>query len=168
MSWHQVPWNRRPVFFFQRHTYGYTSSRYVTSSLTRGRVCRLQLLLVLANAVNLGSESHRNHGHMLLSQFRDSPNLECQVPYLYPPKEQDGPVIPPGTGFHFPSSSLKIKVKVTLRLTVSQSVSLGVETHLGLMTRYLLLFWQLRSCFLWGALSDERTGLSFVCAAGPC
>jgi hypothetical protein len=22
--------------------------------------------------------------------------------------------------------------------------------------------WQLRSCFLWGALSDERTGLSFV------
>jgi hypothetical protein len=27
-----------------------------------------------------------------------------------------------------------------MRLTVSQSVSLGVETHLGLMTRYLLLF----------------------------
>jgi hypothetical protein len=36
-----------------------------------------------------------------------------------------------------PASS---KVKVTLRLTVSQSVSLGVEPHLGLMTRYLLLF----------------------------
>jgi hypothetical protein len=32
------------------------------------------------------------------------------------------------------------KVKVTLLLTVSQSVSLGVEPHLGLMTRYLLLF----------------------------
>jgi hypothetical protein len=32
------------------------------------------------------------------------------------------------------------RVKVTLRLTVSQSVSLGVEPHLGLMTRYLLLF----------------------------
>jgi hypothetical protein len=31
------------------------------------------------------------------------------------------------------------KVKVTLRLTVSQSVSLGVEPHLELMTRYLLL-----------------------------
>jgi hypothetical protein len=36
------------------------------------------------------------------------------------------------------------------------------------MTRYLLLFWQLRSSFLWGPLSDERTGLSFVYAAGPC
>jgi hypothetical protein len=27
-----------------------------------------------------------------------------------------------------------------LRLTVGQSVNLGVEPHLGLMTRYLLLF----------------------------
>jgi hypothetical protein len=34
----------------------------------------------------------------------------------------------------------KVKVKLTLRLTVCQSVSLGVEPHLGLMTRYLLLF----------------------------
>jgi hypothetical protein len=42
----------------------------------------------------------------------------------------------------------KVKVKVTLRLTVSQSVSLGVEPHLGLMTRYLTItIWQLRSCF---------------------
>jgi hypothetical protein len=35
---------------------------------------------------------------------------------------------------------VKVKVKVTLQLTVGQSVSLGVEPHLGLMTRYLLLF----------------------------
>jgi hypothetical protein len=38
----------------------------------------------------------------------------------------------------FPLAS-QSQVKVTLRLTVSQSVSLGVEPHLGLMTRYLLL-----------------------------
>jgi hypothetical protein len=55
-----------------------------------------------------------------------------------------------------------------LRLTVSQSVGLGVEPNLGLMTTYLFFFWQLRSCFLWGDLSDERTGLSFVYAAGIC
>jgi hypothetical protein len=49
-----------------------------------------------------------------------------------------------------------LKVKVTLRLTVSQSVSLGVEPHLGLMTRYLAITtWQLRSCFC-GALSLTR------------
>jgi hypothetical protein len=59
--------------------------------------------------------------------------------------------------------SLQVKVKVTLRLTVSQSVSLGVEPHLGLMTRYLLLFDSYGlGFFLLGALSDERTGLSFV------
>jgi hypothetical protein len=35
------------------------------------------------------------------------------------------------------SPLVKVKVKVTLRLTVSQSVCLGVEPRLGLMTRYL-------------------------------
>jgi hypothetical protein len=36
----------------------------------------------------------------------------------------------------------------------------------GLMTRYLLLFDSYGLVFL-GALSDERTGLSFAYAAGP-
>jgi hypothetical protein len=48
----------------------------------------------------------------------------------------------------------QVKLKVTLRLTVSQSASLGVEPHLGLMTRYLTI-WQLRSCFC-GASSLTR------------
>jgi hypothetical protein len=56
------------------------------------------------------------------------------------------------------------KVKVTLQLTVSQSVSLGVEPHLGHMTRY----YSLTVIFVGSdALSDERRGLSFVQAAGP-
>jgi hypothetical protein len=42
-------------------------------SLTRGRVCRLQLQLALASAVIFGSESRRTHGHILLSQIRDFP-----------------------------------------------------------------------------------------------
>jgi hypothetical protein len=63
-------------------------------------------------------------------------------------------------------ASLTKKVKVILQLTVSQSVSLGAEPHLGLMTRYSLFF---DNCglILWGVLSDERMGLSFVYAAGP-
>jgi hypothetical protein len=40
-------------------------------SLTRGRVCRLQLLLALASALIFGSESPRTRGHILLSQIRD-------------------------------------------------------------------------------------------------
>jgi hypothetical protein len=54
-------------------------------------------------------------------------------------------------------SLCQVKVKVTLRLTVSQSVS--KSCCYSLAVTFL---------FLWGALSDERTGLSFVCAAGPC
>jgi hypothetical protein len=84
-------------------------------------------------------------------------------PLIYIPQEQAGPVIPPGTGFPFgrllrlaglrwrystpPSrwdatnSCLPTsQSQVTLRLTVSQSVSLGIEPRLGLMTRYLVLF----------------------------
>jgi hypothetical protein len=64
------------------------------------------------------------------------------------------------------SNKVKVKVKVTLRLTVGQSVSLGLEPHLGLMTRYLLLF-DSYGLDLWSALSNERTGLSFLYGAGP-
>jgi hypothetical protein len=50
--------------------------------------------------------------------------------------------------------------------TDGKSVSLVVELHLGLMTRYLLHFDSYGLVFV-GALSDERTGLSFVYSAGP-
>jgi hypothetical protein len=40
-------------------------------SLTRGRVCRLQLLLALARIVILGSESRETRHHILLSQIWD-------------------------------------------------------------------------------------------------
>jgi hypothetical protein len=38
------------------------------------------MLLALASAVTLGSESRGTHEHILLSQIRDSPNLEGQIP----------------------------------------------------------------------------------------
>jgi hypothetical protein len=41
---------------------------------------------------------------------------------------------------------------------ISQSISLSVEPHLGLMTRHLLLF-NIYGLVLWGALSDGRAGL---------
>jgi hypothetical protein len=42
-------------------------------SLTRGRVCRLQILLVLASGVIFGSKPRRTRGHILLSQIPDFP-----------------------------------------------------------------------------------------------
>jgi hypothetical protein len=51
----------------------------------RGWICHLQLLLDLASAVILGSESRWTHDHILLFQIRDSPNLEDQVPTFTSP-----------------------------------------------------------------------------------
>jgi hypothetical protein len=59
-----------------------------------------------------------------------------------------------------------VEAEVTLRLTVSQSVRLGVEPTLRLVTRYCFLSegccLQVAVLFLWGALSHERTGLQFA------
>jgi hypothetical protein len=78
-------------------------SPYVTSSLTRGRVCRLQMLLVLASAVR-GSEFLGTHGLMLLSQIRDSPNLEGQAPLFISPRNRVAQLYPQALGSFFVTS----------------------------------------------------------------
>jgi hypothetical protein len=88
-SWRQAPWGSRPLFFCQLNTCCH--SPYLTPHVTRGWVCRLQLLLALASAVILRSESCGTHDHILLSQIRDCAKLEGQVPVF----------ITLGTGFPF-------------------------------------------------------------------
>jgi hypothetical protein len=61
---------------------------YVTSSLMRGWVCRLQLLLAFASAVILRSESRETHGQILLSQIRGSSNLEEEVLIFISPRNR--------------------------------------------------------------------------------
>jgi hypothetical protein len=59
-----------------------------------------------------------------------------------------------------------LEVEVTLQLTVGQSVCQGIEPTLGLVTRYYFLSegccLKVAVLSLRGALSDERSGLSFV------
>jgi hypothetical protein len=61
LSWYKAPiWVYDQIFIAVRNTEYVGQLRvcwYGALSLTRGRVCRLQLLLVLASAVILGSES---------------------------------------------------------------------------------------------------------------
>jgi hypothetical protein len=66
-------------YLFQLNTCDY--SPYVTSSLTIGWVCRLQLLMALARAVILGYESRGTHDHILLSQI-----LRARSPYFMSPR----------------------------------------------------------------------------------
>jgi hypothetical protein len=62
----------------------------------------VQLLLSLARAVTLGSQSSRTHGHTSMSHLRlphpGGAGTRIQFP---PPPEKGGPVILPGTGFPF-------------------------------------------------------------------
>jgi hypothetical protein len=72
----------------------------------------------------------------------------------------------PATGYLYFFENSKVKVEVTLRLTVSQSACLGIEPTVGLVTRCYFLSdgfsLKFAVLFLWGALSDERTGLQFA------
>jgi hypothetical protein len=68
-------------------------------SLTRGRVCRLQLLLVLASAVIFEFESRGTHVHILLYQIRDCLNLEGQVPVFISPRNRVARLYPQALGF---------------------------------------------------------------------
>jgi hypothetical protein len=56
-------------YFSQVNSCG--TSPYVTSSLTRGRFCRFQLLLAIASAFTIGSESRwtRDHNSLLVFSF---------------------------------------------------------------------------------------------------
>jgi hypothetical protein len=77
-------------------------SPYITSSLTRGSVCSLQLLLALASTVILRSDSRGTNDHTLHSQIRDSPNLEGQVPvFMYIPLAESISVLPSRPQFPF-------------------------------------------------------------------
>jgi hypothetical protein len=66
---------------------------FVASSLTRGRVCNLPLLLVLL----LGSESRGIRSNILLSQFLRLPQPGGPGPRIYIPQEQGVPFLSPLT-----------------------------------------------------------------------
>jgi hypothetical protein len=71
-------------------------------SLTRERVCRLQLLLVLASAVILGSESRGTRDHILLSQIPQPGGPG--VPVFISPRDRVAQLYPQALGFFFAAS----------------------------------------------------------------
>jgi hypothetical protein len=111
-------------------------------------------------AVILESESCGTHGHILLSRL--PPTWRARSPYLHPPATGWPSYAPrQWVPFSSPPTTRRAMVEVfepvSTRETAqsqvqrqshittdgqsgSRSVSLGVEPHLGLMTRYLLLF----------------------------
>jgi hypothetical protein len=70
LSWNKAPiWGLWPDFYYCQLQVCW----FGALSLTRGRGCRLQLLLAFSNAVILGSESRWPRDHILLPLIRNFP-----------------------------------------------------------------------------------------------
>jgi hypothetical protein len=152
----------RPIWPAVRHPSGAHDQMYIpvrhlrvcwcgAPSLTRGRSYTLPLLLDLASAAILRSESHRTHDHcILLSQIWDSPNLRAGFSY-YIPQEQGSPVIPPGLQKLLTQPQSQVKVRHVA--TDGQSVSMSwCRAPSGSHDQMFVTVWRLLLC-LYGALS---------------
>jgi hypothetical protein len=61
-----------------------------------------------------------------------------------------------------------LSLSLMLRPTVSRPVCLGIKHPFGAYDQIFITCVTVTVLFLWGDLSDERSGLFFVYAAGPC
>jgi hypothetical protein len=160
-------------FIFQMNACGYNP--YIPSSLTRGWVCHLQLLLVLDSVVILRSESYGTHYHILLLHIRDCHNLEGDAPLFISRRNRVTRLYPKALGslsvVSYDSQDYGGGVRpdssLTLQPTVSRPVSLGFKRPTGAYDQIFINDRQFTGLLMWSALSDERTGLSFTITAGP-
>jgi hypothetical protein len=120
-----------------------------------------------------------SRSHFTVSDLR-LPPPGGKVPVFISPRERMAQLYPQALGSFFVASydsqgygevfdpaSKRVyfwEVKITLRLTISQSVSVGVEPHLGLMTRYLLLFGSCGLVFVGRPLWREDGSVFFICS----
>jgi hypothetical protein len=152
--------------------------------VTRERVCRLQLLLALASTLILGSESLGVHDHILLSQIRDSPKLEGQVPVFISPRNRVAQLYSQALGSLFVASydsqgySGGIRTRLHAGATAAESESyVTTDGQPASLSWNKAPIWGLRpdlhycqtvaGLLMWGALVDKRTSLPFTIATGP-
>jgi hypothetical protein len=113
-------------------------------SLLRGRICNL----LIQFAVILRPKAHRTHDHILLSHLRQ---LGSFFVTSYDSQGYSGGIL------------TCLQSRVMLWLMVSQSICLGAEPTLDFLSVLSEGFcWKVAFLSLWGALSDERSGLSCV------
>jgi hypothetical protein len=136
LSWNKATiWGLRPDFFTVRQLRVCWCGAL---SLMRGRVCRLQLLLVLASTVIPGSESMGLMTTFYCLRFKTSISFASS----YHSQGHGG--------------RIQVKVKDTLPLTVGQTVCwCRAPQDVSSYMKVTVLS-------IWGALSHERSGLSFV------
>jgi hypothetical protein len=161
---------------------------YAAPFLTRGLICPLQLLLVLASTLIPRSLSCGTHDSILMSQIRDSSNLEGQVPVFIFPRNKVAQLYSQVLVFlyiaYYGSQGCRGSLRTAFtRASQSQSQSQS-QSHIATDCQSISKSWcrapsgahdhiciyyslTVTVLFFWGALFDERTGLSFIYATGP-
>jgi hypothetical protein len=119
-------------FFSQLNTCGH--SPYIISSLTRGWVCPLELLLALASEFILRSQSRWTREHILLSQIRDF--SFCRLLRLAGSRWRYSNPPPHGNS----------KSKLCYDQRFSRPVCLGIKHPSGAYDQIFITVRQLQSC----------------------
>jgi hypothetical protein len=110
LSWYQASiWGPRPYFRYCHIVADLLMWGALSDERTR---LPCKIAVALASAVILGSEPRGTHDHILLSQIRDSPNLEGQVPVFISPRNKVAQLYPQALG------QTHVSVRVTLRLAI--------------------------------------------------
>jgi hypothetical protein len=101
--------------------------------------CTLQLLLVLARAVFLGSESGGTHSSISFYQFWDYPDLENEVLVFISSRNRAAQLCPQAQVWV--GNQVKGKVKVTLWSTISRPVCPVIRLSLGTRDQFVFHFY---------------------------
>jgi hypothetical protein len=137
LFWRQAPRDTRQIFFFfQLNTYGH--SPYITSSLMREWVCRLQLLIALPEQ-SLSGPSPAGRMTTLYCLRFDTPHLKGQVPVFISPRSRVALLYPPALGSLFFASWISSSLQggfhslaVTMESVGCLSVSLEASLEFSL------------------------------------
>jgi hypothetical protein len=157
LSWNEAfIWGLQPDFYVITIRQLWVSWRRALSQ-TRERICRLQMLLVLASAVILEFESLGISDHIILSQIRS------RLPFSSPPTTRRV------TLEVFDPASTRHPCRVDSFATIDgPSVSLSWnKAPIWSLRPDLYCCQTVADLLIRGALSDERMGLSSTIAAGP-
>jgi hypothetical protein len=99
VSWCQAPiWGLRPDFCYCQTVAGLLMWGALSDDRTG------LPFTIAASIIILGSESSGTRDHILLSQIRDSPNLEVQVPIFISPRNRVAQLYPQALGSLFAAS----------------------------------------------------------------
>jgi hypothetical protein len=97
-------------------------------------VCRSQLLLVLVSEVIISSDPRGTNDHILLSQIRDSHNLEDQVPVFISPMSRVARLYPQ-TLCYFSSPPTTRRTMVEFFHTASKQDRQNLSYYSGIYLR---------------------------------